>query len=84
MVAILSKFNVLCHFFHFVIYFLKLKLLLFYNKFVYYYTKIFLILLPFDVPNIGLECSPGLVSFFNGISTLFRLFNAKATLQEEE
>ena len=26
----------------------------------------------------------GLVSLFNGISTLFRLFNAKAILQEEQ
>ena len=29
-------------------------------------------------------CVLGLVSLFNGISTLFRLFNAKAILQEEQ
>ena len=29
-------------------------------------------------------CVFGLVSLFNGISTLFRLFNAKAILLEEQ
>ena len=51
MTAILSKFTVLCLClsFYFVVYFLKLKLTLFYNKVVYYYTRIFLILLAHPV-----------------------------------
>ena len=46
MAAILSKFNVLYLSSYFVIYFLKLKLIMFYNRVVYYYTRIFLVLLP--------------------------------------
>ena len=45
MVAILSKFTVLCLSSSFVVDSLKLDLILFYNKVVYYYTRIFLILL---------------------------------------
>ena len=33
---------------------------------------------------IGQKTVDGLVSLFNGISTLFRLFNAKAILVEEQ
>ena len=45
MAAILRKFTVLCLYSFFVVYFLTLKLILFYNRVVYYYTRIFLILL---------------------------------------
>ena len=48
MVAILSKFIVLC-LSSYSIYFLKLKLILFYNRVVYYHIRIFLILLPHPV-----------------------------------
>ena len=41
MVAILSKFSVLC-LSYFIVYFLKSKLILFYNSAVYHYTRIFL------------------------------------------
>ena len=51
MVAILSKFTVLCLFDYFV-YFLKLKLILFYYKAIYYYTRRFLILLLPSVHNL--------------------------------
>ena len=44
MAAILSKFTVLCLFSYFLVYFLKSKLILFYNRVIYYYTRIFLIL----------------------------------------
>ena len=47
--AILSEFIVLCLSSDFVVNFLKLKLILFYNRVIYYYTKIFLILLPHPV-----------------------------------
>ena len=40
-----------------------------------------ILVLPKNVVNFGLF---GLVSLFNGISTLFRLFNAKAILLEEQ
>ena len=40
--------NVLCQS-YFVVYFFKLKLILFYNRVVYYYSRIFLILLPHPV-----------------------------------
>ena len=48
MAAILSKFTVLCLFSYFVVYlfFLRLELILFYNRVVYYYARIFQILLP--------------------------------------
>ena len=49
MVAILSKFIVSCLTSYFVVYFLKLELILFYYRMVYYYTRIFLILLPYPV-----------------------------------
>ena len=49
--AILSKFTVLCLSFYFIIYLLKLKLILFYNRVVYYYTRIFLNSLPHPVAN---------------------------------
>ena len=42
--AILSKFAILCTSSYFAVYFLKLKLILFYNNVVYYYTRMFLIL----------------------------------------
>ena len=45
--AILSKFTVLGLSSYFVVYFLKSKLILFYNRIVY--TRIFLILLPYSV-----------------------------------
>ena len=48
-VAILSKFTVLCLSSYFVVYFFKLKFIWFYNRFIYYYTRIFLILLPHPV-----------------------------------
>ena len=38
MVALLNKFTVLCLSFNFVVYFLKLKLILFYNCVIYDYT----------------------------------------------
>ena len=44
MVSILSKFTVLYLSSYFVVDFLELKLILFYNRTVYYYTRIFLIL----------------------------------------
>ncbi len=44
MVAILSKFTVFCQS-YFVVYFLKLKLIFFYNRVVYHYPRIFLIFL---------------------------------------
>ena len=50
MIAILSKFSVLCLSSYFVVYFLELKLIMFYNRVVHYYTRIFLILLPHPVP----------------------------------
>ena len=47
MAAILSKFTALCLSFYFVVYFLKLKLILFYDRVYYYcYTRIFLIWFP--------------------------------------
>ena len=46
MAVILNKFTVLCLSSYFAVYFLKLKLIFFYNRVVYYYTKIFPILLP--------------------------------------
>ena len=47
MVAILSKFTVLCLYSYLVVFFFfKLKLILFYNRVIYYYTRIFLILHP--------------------------------------
>ena len=46
MVAILSKFTVLCLSSYFVVYFSKSKLIVFYKRVVYYYSRIFLILLP--------------------------------------
>ena len=49
MVAILHKFTVLCLSSYFVVYFFKLKLILFYNRVIYYYTRIFLILVPHTV-----------------------------------
>ena len=49
MADIFSKFTVLCLSFDFVIYFLELKLILFYNRVVYYYTRIFGILLPHSI-----------------------------------
>ena len=50
MVAILSKFTDLFLSSYFVVYFLKLKLILFYKRvFYYYYTRIFWILLPHPV-----------------------------------
>ena len=51
-VAILSKFTILCLFSYFVVYFSKLKLILFYNRVVYYYTRIFLNLLPYPVDTL--------------------------------
>ena len=48
MVAILSKFTVLCLSSYFVVNFLKLKFILFYNR-VIYYARISLILLPHPV-----------------------------------
>ena len=44
MVALLSKFTILCLSCDFVVYFLKLKLTLFYNRVVYNYARILLIL----------------------------------------
>ena len=44
MPAILSKLTVLCLFSYFVVYFLKSKLILFYDRVVYYYIRIILIL----------------------------------------
>ena len=52
MVTILSKFTVLCKYPYFVVYFLRLKLILFYNRVVYYYFIIFQILLPHPVANV--------------------------------
>ena len=49
MVAILSKFTVLCLSFYFVVYLFELKLILFYYRVIYYHTKIFLILLLYPV-----------------------------------
>ena len=46
MVVILSRFTALCLSPYFVIYFLELKLILFYEIVIYYYTRIFLFLLP--------------------------------------
>ena len=43
--AILSRFTVLCLSSNFVVHFLDLKIILFYNRVDYYYTRIFLILL---------------------------------------
>ena len=44
-IVLLSKFIVLCLPSYFIVYFLKLELIFFYNRVVYYYTKIFLSLL---------------------------------------
>ena len=44
LVAVLSKFIILCLPYS-VVYFLKSKLILFYNRVVYYYTRLFQILL---------------------------------------
>ena len=49
MTTILSKVTVLCLSSYFVVYFFKLKLILFYNRVVYYDTRICLILLPHSV-----------------------------------
>ena len=49
MVAIMNNFSVSCLFSYFVVYFFKLKLILFYNRVIYHYTRIFLILLPHPV-----------------------------------
>ena len=49
MLAILSKFTVLCLSRYFVVYLLKSKLILFYNRVVYYYIRIFQILLPHPI-----------------------------------
>ena len=49
MVAILNKFTVLSQYSYFVVYFLKSKLILFYDRVVYYYTEMFIILLPHPV-----------------------------------
>ena len=49
MVAILSIFTLFCLSSYFVIWFLKLKLILFNNRAIYYYTRIFLILLPYYI-----------------------------------
>ena len=49
MSAILSKFTVLCLFSYFVTYFLKLKLILLYNRVVCCYSRIYVILLPHTV-----------------------------------
>ena len=48
-VAILNQLTILYLFSYFIFYFLKLKLILFYNWVVYYYTRIFLIFLPLSV-----------------------------------
>ena len=50
MVTILSKFIVLYLSSYFVVYFLKLEFIFFYNRIVYYYTRIFLIWLPHKKP----------------------------------
>ena len=52
MVVILNKFTVLCLSSYFVVFVLKLKLILFYNRAIYYYTRIFLIFLLHLVKNI--------------------------------
>ena len=52
MAAILSKFSALCESFCFVVYFLELRLILFYNRDIYYYTSIFLIFIPHSVVDI--------------------------------
>ena len=50
MVAILNKFTVLCLSSYFVVYFFRLKLILFHNRIVYYYySRIFLIFPPCPV-----------------------------------
>ena len=49
MVAILSKFTVLCLSSYFVVYFSKLELIFFCNKVVYYHSRIFLIFLPHPI-----------------------------------
>ena len=49
---ILGKFTALCLFSNFLIYFLRLKLILFYNRDFYYYSRIFLVLLPHPVYNL--------------------------------
>ena len=49
MVAILSKFTVVPLSSYFVVYFRKLKLILFYDRVFYHYTRIFLILFPHSV-----------------------------------
>ena len=55
MVAILSKFTVLCLSSYFAVYFLRLRLILFYNKVIYYYIRIFLILLPHPLMHINVQ-----------------------------
>ena len=53
-VTILSKFTLLCLSSYFVVYYLKLKLILFCNRVVYYYyTRIFLNLLPHLVQGVS-------------------------------
>ena len=46
MAVIYNKFTVFSFLASFVVYFLKLKLILFYNKVNYYYSRTFLIFLP--------------------------------------
>ena len=51
----------------------------------YYPRKLSQIISSFSVnDNMSEDAQEGLVSLFNGISTLFRLFNAKAILLEEQ
>ena len=49
MVAILSKFSILCLSSYFVVYVFKTKLILFYNGVVYCYSRIFLIFLRYTI-----------------------------------
>ena len=56
MVAVLSKFTVLCLSFYFEVVFLEL--ILFHNRFVHYYTRIFLILLPHPVVSCHIQDIP--------------------------
>ena len=53
MVSILSKFTVLCQSSYFVTFFLKLELILFYNRVIHYYTRIFKILLSHLISKVG-------------------------------
>ena len=68
MVPILSKFIVLCIYFYFVAYFLKLKLILFYIWVVCYYTRIFLILLELNI--VQIQYSKGKKNLFNSKTTM--------------